>query len=138
MLRGMGTSSAALVMTPESGRELQRIVHCGKTEQRIALRARIVLGAAGGHSNNAVAKELKTSRPTLDWRRRFAAGVQRLIVYLWSCPFFSSDMMPAPSPEHQHDPQSVLPIVSTGPVLLPSPDDGVRIEQPIAGETGRR
>jgi len=43
MLRDMWTSSAALVITPESKRELERIVRSGKTEQRIALRARIVL-----------------------------------------------------------------------------------------------
>jgi len=55
--------------------ELERIVRSGKTEQRIGLRARIVLGAADGKSNNALAKELKTSRPTvLDWRQRFAEG----------------------------------------------------------------
>jgi hypothetical protein len=39
---------------------------------------------------------------------------------------------------HQHDPQPVLPIVRTGPVLLPSPDDGIQIEQPVASETGGR
>jgi transposase len=39
------------------------------------LRARIILGAAEGKSNNALAKELTTSRPTvLDWRQRFAEG----------------------------------------------------------------
>jgi Winged helix-turn helix len=71
----MWTSSAALVITPESRLELERIVRSGKTEQRIGLRARIVLGAADGKSNNALAKELKTSRPTvLDWRQRFAEG----------------------------------------------------------------
>ncbi|MGI8569911.1 MAG: IS630 family transposase, partial [Methylocella sp.] len=54
---------------------MARLVRAGKTEQRIALRARIVLGAAEGKSNNALAKELKTSRPTvLDWRRRFTEG----------------------------------------------------------------
>jgi Winged helix-turn helix len=69
------TSSAALAITPENRLELERIVRSGKTEQRIGLRARIVLGAADGKSNNALAKELKTSRPTvLDWRQRFAEG----------------------------------------------------------------
>ncbi|MGH6834553.1 MAG: IS630 family transposase, partial [Methylocella sp.] len=34
-----------------------------------------MLGAAEGKSNNALAKELKTSRPTvLDWRQRFGEG----------------------------------------------------------------
>ncbi len=71
----MWTSSAALAATPGSRQALERIVRSGKTAQRVALRARIVLGAADGKSNNALAKELGTSRPTvLDWRRRFAQG----------------------------------------------------------------
>ena len=71
----MWTSRAALVITPENRQALERLVRLGKTEQRIALRARIVLGAADGQSNNALAKALKTSRPTvLDWRQRFAEG----------------------------------------------------------------
>ena len=75
MLRSMWTSRAALAITPEIKRELERIVRSGQTEQRMALRARIVLGAAGGKSNNALAKELETSRPTvIDWRQRFAEG----------------------------------------------------------------
>src|SRR6202140_4434397 len=71
----MWTSRAALAITPESKLELERIVRSGQTEQRIALRARIVLGAADGKSNNALAKELETSRPTvIDWRQRFVEG----------------------------------------------------------------
>jgi transposase len=71
----MWTSSAALAVTPEDRQELERIVRSGRTEQRIALRARIILGAADGQSNNALAKELKTSRPTvIDWRQRFTEG----------------------------------------------------------------
>src|ERR1700720_3744795 len=71
----MWTSSSALAATPESRQELERIARSGKTEQRGVLRARIVLGAADGKSNNALARELGTSRPTvLDWRRRFAEG----------------------------------------------------------------
>ena len=71
----MWMSSSALAATPESRQELERIARSGKTEQRVALRARIVLGAADGKSNNALARELGTSRPTvLDWRRRFAEG----------------------------------------------------------------
>ena len=71
----MWTSSAALAVTPEDRQALERLIRSGKTEQRIAFRARIVLGAADGTSNNALAKELETSRPTvLDWRTRFAGG----------------------------------------------------------------
>jgi transposase len=75
MLLYMWSASAALTITSESRRQLEQIVRSGKTEQRIALRARIVLGAADGRSNHALAEELKTSRPTvIDWRRRFAEG----------------------------------------------------------------
>ena len=65
---------------PEARQDLERIVRSGKTEQRIPLRARIILGAAEGKSNNLLATELKTSRPTvLDWRRRFAEGGVKLL-----------------------------------------------------------
>src|ERR1700741_685514 len=51
------------------------MVRSGRTEQRHALRARIILGAAEGRSNSALAKELKTSRPTVvDWRARYVEG----------------------------------------------------------------
>src|SRR5271167_4674688 len=76
----MWSSSPAVEITPEEMAELERLVGSGKTEPRIALRARIILGAAAGKSNNALAKALETSRPTvLEWRRRFAeGGVQAL------------------------------------------------------------
>jgi transposase len=71
----MWASSAALAVTPAARQELERLVRSGETEHRIAVRARIVLGAADGKSNNALARELNTSRPTvIDWRRRFAEG----------------------------------------------------------------
>jgi transposase len=71
----MWAGSTALTVTPAARQELERLVRSGKTEQRIALRARIILGAADGKSNNALARELNTSRPTvIDWRRRFAEG----------------------------------------------------------------
>ena len=71
----MWASSTALTITAEERAELERMVRSGKTEQRHALRARIILGAADGQSNNALAKELKRSRPTvLDWRARYAEG----------------------------------------------------------------
>src|ERR1700756_2231793 len=71
----MWASNAALAITPGARKELERLLRSGKTEQRVVLRARLVLGAAEGKSNNALARELNTSRPTvIDWRRRFAEG----------------------------------------------------------------
>src|ERR1700680_138973 len=78
----MWASSAALAITPEARQELEQLVRSGKTEQRVVLRARIVLGAAEGKSNNALARELNTSRPTvIDWRRRFAEGGVKALDY---------------------------------------------------------
>src|SRR5260370_21443329 len=78
----MWASSAALAITPEARQELERLVRSGKTEQRVVLRARIVLGAAEGKSNNALARELNTSRPTvIDWRRRFVEGGVKALDY---------------------------------------------------------
>ena len=75
MLSGMWAGSTALTITAEDKAELERMVRSGRTEQRHALRARIILGASEGRSNNALAKELKTSRPTIvDWRARYVEG----------------------------------------------------------------
>jgi hypothetical protein len=53
---------------------LERLVRSGKTEQRVAFRSRIVLQAAKGWSNSAIAEALGTSRPTvIDWRKRYEA-----------------------------------------------------------------
>jgi transposase len=60
---------------------LSALARGGRTPQRVALRARIVLGAADGRSNNSLAKELGVTRPTvLLWRQRFdQAGLDGLL-----------------------------------------------------------
>lgn len=61
-----------LKMTEEQTKTLSAWAKAGTTPQRTALRARICLLAAKGWSNNAIAKELGTSRPTVIlWRQRF-------------------------------------------------------------------
>jgi transposase len=51
---------------------LEAMAREGKTPQRVALRAQLILGAAAGRANNALAKDLGVSRPTvLLWRDRF-------------------------------------------------------------------
>ena len=71
----MWGKSEALTITPQDKIQLERLVRSGKTEQRLALRARIVLGAAAGLANHTLAKELHTSRPTvIAWRKRFCDG----------------------------------------------------------------
>jgi len=71
---GMARRSAALAVTAEDKEQLERLARSGKTEQRVALRSRIVLKAAEGLPNKTIAEALGTSRPTvIDWRRRYAA-----------------------------------------------------------------
>jgi len=54
---------------------LETLARGGKTPQRVAVRARVVLLAGEGQPNHAIARRLEVSRPTvLLWRRRFASG----------------------------------------------------------------
>jgi transposase len=63
-----------LEMTAEQRQTLETWVRASTTPQRTVWRARICLLAADGVSNNAIAKELKISRPTvIQWRTRFTA-----------------------------------------------------------------
>ncbi|MHB1960216.1 MAG: helix-turn-helix domain-containing protein [Acidobacteriaceae bacterium] len=75
----MAGIGAALTVAPEDRAKLQRLVRCGKTDRWVAFRSRIVLQAAEGWSNSAIARALGTSRPTvIDWRKRYEAeGVAR-------------------------------------------------------------
>ena len=54
---------------------LERWARAHGTPQSIARRTQIVLMAADGESNSAIARALGTSRPTvIMWRKRFAQG----------------------------------------------------------------
>ena len=62
-----------LVVDDEQLAELRRLVRAPRTPQKLVLRARIVLAATAGESNNAIASELGVSRPTVIlWRTRMA------------------------------------------------------------------
>jgi transposase len=66
-------AAAALSVRAGDREMLSALARGGSTPQKIALRARIVLGAADGRANHALAQELGVSRPTvLLWRGRFA------------------------------------------------------------------
>jgi len=71
----MFTPAAALQVDENQRKRLRHLARSGKTPQRIALRARIILAAAEGRPNHAIARQLEVSRPTvLLWRERFATG----------------------------------------------------------------
>jgi hypothetical protein len=62
----------ALAVTDAERRQLLQLMSARSAPQGITLRARIVLGAADGIANYALARQLSTSLPTvLLWRRRF-------------------------------------------------------------------
>lgn len=62
----------ALKVKASDRRELTRVVAATTTPQWVAFRARLVLLAAKGWSNSAIARELSTSRPTVIlWRTRY-------------------------------------------------------------------
>src|SRR5271157_1547149 len=65
-------AARALHLTRAQRGELVKIAAHPGTPQSVALRCRIVLGAAEGIANNELARRLSTSLPTvLLWRRRF-------------------------------------------------------------------
>jgi len=74
-------AAAALSVSAEDRELLSGLARGGNTSQKVALRARIVLGAAAGRANHALAQELGVSRPTvLLWRERYAsAGLAGLL-----------------------------------------------------------
>jgi len=77
----MWEPAPALRVSREDRQWLEALIRSGQTPQRVALRARMVLGAAEGRANHALAKELGISRPTLlRWRQRYVeAGVTGLL-----------------------------------------------------------
>src|SRR6266542_97200 len=81
MLPRMWKSADALALRPAQRADLEALVRSGKTPQRVAARASIVLAAAAGRPINAIAQEFGISRPTVyRWRQRFEeAGVVGLM-----------------------------------------------------------
>jgi transposase len=68
----MWTKADALPVLAVDQDLLQHLLRSGSTPQKIALRARILLGAAEGKSNYQLSEELNVSRPTiLVWRQRY-------------------------------------------------------------------
>ena len=71
----------ALPLKASQRADLEALVRSGKTPQRVAARAAIVLATGDGKPMNAIAREFRVSRPTVYlWRRRFEeAGIVGLV-----------------------------------------------------------
>ncbi len=71
----MWKNAEPVAITMQDRRAVRKLASGRNTAQKVVLRAKIVLGAADGTANNALAKRLGTSRPTvLLWRERFQQG----------------------------------------------------------------
>lgn len=71
----MWKAAQRISTTEEHKKQLISWLRSGTTQQRVAFRCHIVLRAIEGKSNNTIAKELSTSRPTVIlWRNRFEEG----------------------------------------------------------------
>jgi transposase len=67
--------AAKLILTESERKQLKAVSQHRSTPRGILLRVNIVLGAAEGIANHALARKLSTSVPTvLLWRRRYVAG----------------------------------------------------------------
>ena len=68
----MPRSTPALPLKEADAQQLRQWVAAFGTPQQVALRSRIVLAAAGGQSDNAIARDLAVNRKTVRlWRERF-------------------------------------------------------------------
>jgi transposase len=77
----MPLTSPLFDLSDRDREEIDRWLHAHGTPQQVALRGRIVLAAAQGHSDSAVARDLEINRKTVIlWRARFA---QEGIDSLW-------------------------------------------------------
>lgn len=69
------TSPDTVVLSDAQRRDLDRLARSGRTEQRLALRAGIVLAAADGHPNARIAASLGICEDTAGkWRHRWCAA----------------------------------------------------------------
>lgn len=68
----MSEPAKALALSRDDRRTLETWVNAHGTSQQIAVRAQLILCAADGVANSAIADELGITRPTvLQWRKRF-------------------------------------------------------------------
>src|SRR3990172_3918757 len=76
----MPSMTPTLSVSLSEQEEIGRWLAAHGTPQQVALRGRIVLGAAAGQSDSAIARQLGTNRKTVMlWRRRFSEqGSERL------------------------------------------------------------
>ena len=74
---GMRKIEACLYVAPSDRMVLERLIADGKTPQKLAARARIVLWSGRGQGTSAIMREARVSKPTV-WRWQEAFLVDRI------------------------------------------------------------
>ncbi len=79
----MARSALPLPLSPDQRRALEAWLDSPRTPRQVALRARIILLAAAGASNRAIARALQTTQITVIlWRKRFIQGGTQALLEL--------------------------------------------------------
>lgn len=75
-----GAPKQELIVTDQQRTELERLARRARTNRAVAFRAKLILSCAGGLTNRAVAKQIRSKEHTVGkWRKRFVAkGVDGL------------------------------------------------------------
>lgn len=104
-----GPPAVPVRMTIKRERKLRQVINAGTSPQRLVLRARIILAAAGGGANAEIARDLGCSENTVrEWRGRFARrGIRGIFD------------RPRPGRPETHGPSTRLLIVATATSVPP-------------------
>ncbi len=118
---------APLSLSDSDKRQLQQWASAYGTPQQVALRCRIVLAAADGQSDNAIAQQLESNRPTVRlWRARFA---QKGLQGLW-------EVAPGRGRKPTYDAEKIQQVIDT--TLQSKPKGMNPVELPLDGPAPRR
>ena len=114
----------ALALQEADEQQLQQWVSAFGTPQQVALRSRIVLAAAEGQSDSAIAQQLEVNRKTVIlWRARFA---EEGLDSLW-------EVAPGRGRKPTYGPQKIHSIVEA--TLHTKPKGMTQVELPAAGSS---
>jgi hypothetical protein len=80
------TSPDRIELSDAQRRELDRLIRAGSTEQRLALRAEIVLRAADGHPNAQIAASMSVCEDTARKCRHRWCAAPGLSSFSWCTP----------------------------------------------------
>ena len=103
-----GPKAAKVTLSAEEQAALEQLVRRHTTPQQIALRARIILAAAQGQTNNAIHAEQRVTVNTMRWWRKRWVALQSIALADLSAEERLTDA-PRPGDPVSHHSRSALP-----------------------------